>query len=284
MYIPIESELQCVASERMQTDETEDRIDVWLQTKTRSWRDVLDVMIQAGRQLATDHASRVVHEDIRLDNIFVGIDGKVTLRELMPAKPAAERAAGPTEELRTAAHSLQQRMAALDGMRAAMYLAPEQFRGGAAETASNQFSFSVALYRALYGQTPFDSEWSTSRSQSRPTPLGSVSLSLLLGAFDRTTFINLAREVLSGNIRRPPEGLDVPAWVFPIVERGLSADVDERYPTVKAMVDDLAAGLEGGRMRSSANRASVLPRTWVLIASGIFLLVALGVWASTLSR
>jgi serine/threonine protein kinase len=272
----------------MKTDETggvdADRIDVWLQTKARTWREIAAVMVQAGRLLAADHAARIFHEDIRLDNIFVAHDGTVTLRDLLPAKPATLRAASPSEELRTAAHSLQQRMAALDSMRAAMYLAPEQFRGAGADPSSNQFSFSVALYRAFYGQTPFDSEMSSPGTQGRLTPLGSVSLSLLLGAFDRTTFINLAREVLSGNIRRPPEGTDAPAWLFPIIERGLSADVDDRYPTVKSMVDELAAGLQGGRQRSSATNVIVLPRTWILIASGVCLLVALGIWASSLSR
>ena len=264
----------------MLSAENADRIDVWLQTQARPWREIVDVMMKAGRQLAADHAAGKIHEDIRLDNIFVSSDGQVSLRDLLPAKPAGERGANPTEELRTAAHSLQQRMAALDSMRAAMYLSPEQFRGGTAEPASNQFSFCVALYRALYGQAPFDADVPSGGSQARHTPLGSVSLSLLLGAFDRTTFINMAREVLSGNIRRPPDGLDVPPWLFPIIERGLRVDVDERYPSLNALLDDIAAGLDGGRKRTGAGGT----RAWILIASGIFLLIALGVWASSLSR
>jgi serine/threonine protein kinase len=266
----------------MQTEETADRVDVWLQTQARPWRQIVEVMIKAGRQLAADHAAGKIHEDVRLDNIFVSPDGTVTLRDLLPAKPAGERGANPTEELRTAAHSLQQRMAALDSMRAAMYLSPEQFRGGAAQARSNQFSFCVSMYRALYGQAPFDAEVPSAGSQARHTPLGSVSLSLLLGAFDRTTFINMAREVLSGNIRRPPDGLDVPSWVFPILERGLSVDVDDRYPSITALLDDLTAGLGGGKKRSSG--AASLSRTWILVAGGVLLLIALGVWASSLSR
>jgi len=266
----------------MLTEDTVDRIDVWLQTQARPWREIVEVMVQAGRQLAADHAAGKIHEDIRLDNIFIGTDGKVILRDLLPAKPAGERAGNPTEELRTAAHSLQQRMAALDSMRAAMYLSPEQFRGGAAEARSNQFSFCVTLYRALYGQAPFDAEVPSAGSQARHTPLGSVSLSLLLGAFDRTTFINMAREVLSGNIRRPPDGLDVPPWIFPILERGLSVDADDRYPSVSALLSDITAGLGGGKKRSSG--AGGVSRAWILIAGGIVLLIALGVWASSLSR
>ena len=265
----------------MLTADNVDRIDVWLQTQPRPWREIVDVLVKAGRQLAADHAAGKVHEDIRLDNIFVSPDGQVSLRDLLPAKPAGERGANPSEELRTAAQSLQQRMAALDSMRAAMYLSPEQFRGGAAEPSSNQFSFCVAMYRALYGQAPFDADVPSAGSQARHTPLGSVSLSLLLGAFDRTTFINMAREVLSGNIRRPPDGLDVPPWLFPIIERGLSVDVDERYPSMNALLDDIEAAMDGGRKRSGAGGLS---RTWILIAGGIFLLIALGVWASSLSR
>lgn len=254
-----------------------------MQTRERSWREIAGVMVHAGRQLASDHAAGIVHEDVRLDNIFVAADGKVQLRELTAAKPAATRAASPTEELRTAAHSLQQRMAALDSMRAAMYLAPEQFRGAAADPHTNQFSFSVAFYRALYGHTPFESDMSATNAQSRHTPLGSVSLSLLLGAFDRTTFINLAREVLSGNVRRPPEGSEVPGWMLPIIERGLRVDADERYPSVKSLIDDLAHALDGGKQRTTAHPIAA-PRTWILIASGVCLLAALGIWASSLSK
>ncbi len=268
----------------MQTEATADRMDVWLQTKERSWREITEIMLQAGKLLAADHAAKIVHEDVRLDNIFVGADGKVQLRELTAAKPPGSRAASPTEELRTAAHSLQQRMAALDSMRAAMYLAPEQFRGAAADHFCNQFSFSVALYRALYGQTPFESDMAATPPASRHTPLGSVSLSLLLGAFDRTTFINLAREVLSGNVRRPPEGSEVPAWVLPIIERGLSVDVEDRYPSMKAMIDDLSSGLGGGKQRAATTHPIALPRTWILIAGGVCLLAALGIWASSLAR
>src|SRR3569623_1670295 len=247
----------------MLSAENADRIDVWLQTLARPWREIVDVMMKAGRQLAADHAAGKIHEDIRLDNIFVSSDGQVSLRDLLPAKPAGERGANPTEELRTAAHSLQQRMAALDSMRAAMSLSPEQFRGGTAEPASTQFSFCVALYRALYGQAPFDADVPSGGSQARHTPLGSVSLSLLLGAFDRTTFINMAREVLSGNIRRPPDGLDVPPWLFPILERGMSVDVDDRYRSMNALLDDIVAGLGGSRKRAGVTDLS---RTWILIA------------------
>ena len=238
-------------------------------------------MMAAGRLLAADHAlANKVYEDVRLDNIFIDATGKVTLRDLLPGKPVGGKRARQSDRGAgsTAAHSLQQRMVALDSMRAAMYLSPEQFRGGAAEACSNQFSFCVAMYRALYGQAPFDSEVPAAGAQARHTPLGSVSLSLLLGAFDRNTFINMAREVLSGNVRRPPGGVDVPPWLFPIIERGLNADVDERYPSMRALLDDLAAGMGGGKRRTGHGAGS--SRTWILVAGGIVLLIALGVWAS----
>src|SRR3569832_2489380 len=128
----------------MLSAENADRIDVWLQTQARPWREIVDVMMKAGRQLAADHAAGKIHEDIRLDNIFVSSDGQVSLRDLLPATPAGERGANHTKELRTAAHSLQQRMAALDSKRATMYLSPEQFRGNTTKPTNNQNNNSKA--------------------------------------------------------------------------------------------------------------------------------------------
>ena len=162
----------------------------------------------------------------------------------------------------------------------ATYMAPERFRGGAATAASNQFSFAVVMYFCLYGKMPFESDPGQSSPAARHTPLGSVSFSLLLAALDRTTFVSLAREILAGNVRMPDHDSQVPAWVFPILKRGLSPDSDDRYKSLTALLDDFEGHLTGTRVGARPPRGLSVRQIWALAAGGVALLVLLVVLAA----
>ena len=88
------------------------------------------------------------------------------------------------------------------------YMAPEQHLGEVSDERSDQFSFCVALYEALYGQRPFPG----------------------------TTFEALARNVLGGRLAEPAGDAQVPSWIRPILVRGLSVDKEERYPSMEALL------------------------------------------------
>ena len=92
------------------------------------------------------------------------------------------------------------------------YMAPEQFRGQIADAQSDQFSFCVALYEALYGQRPF------------------------AGA----TMSELADNVIHGRVRPAPPNRRVPSWVRRALLRGLSVDSSERWPSMDALLAALA--------------------------------------------
>ena len=74
------------------------------------------------------------------------------------------------------------------------YMSPEQIRGRAHEVdaRSDQFSFCVVLYEALYGQLPFAGE-------------------TMRALFDAVT---------RGELRPPPRGTRVPSWVARALQRG----------------------------------------------------------------
>jgi len=90
------------------------------------------------------------------------------------------------------------------------YMAPEQFFKAGTDARSDQFSFCVTLYEALYGERPFPGN----------------NIQTLVG------------NIVQGNIRDPPPNTKVPAWVRKILLRGLRPTAAERYPS---MAEILAA-------------------------------------------
>ena len=92
-------------------------------------------------------------------------------------------------------------------------MAPEQFQARPTDARTDQFSFCVALYEALYGERPFPSD----------------SLQTLVDA------------VVSGRVRQPSQKARVPAFVRKIVLRGLQPVPTSRYPSMRELIAALRA-------------------------------------------
>ena len=100
----------------------------------RDWKDVVRVMAEAAAGLAAAHRAGLVHRDIKPDNILIGDDRT----RIVDFGLAHDRAGSD------------------DGNSAGTpsYMAPEVLDEHAASEASDQFSFGVTLYEALYGVRP----------------------------------------------------------------------------------------------------------------------------------
>ncbi len=187
----------------------------WLAEKRRGWREVLAVLLQAGRGLAAAHGEKVVHRDFKPDNVFVGDDTRVRVGDF----GIAQREDDPeTLKLRAEARAVQEAnkqvtmAGALVGTPA--YMAPELFRGEPADHRSDQFAFCVTAWEALYGVRP------------------------LTGIDAATT---LWEAVKAGKREPIPTDRKVPAWIRNVLDRGLCVDPDARFATTQAMLAALEA-------------------------------------------
>src|SRR3954470_9604696 len=186
----------------------------WLGEGKRGWREIVDVFVAAGRGLAAAHAAGLVHRDFKPDNVLLGTDGRVKVADFGLARPVGVvEKEGSQSSPGSGSGGLLARPLTEGGqvMGGSAYMAPEQLRGGAADARSDQFSFCVALWEALYGQKPF----------------AGTGLREMLDAERR------------GEVREPPEGSGVPPRLQPVLRRGLAASPEARYPGMAELLHNL---------------------------------------------
>ncbi|MBI2435010.1 MAG: serine/threonine protein kinase [Candidatus Hydrogenedentes bacterium] len=99
----------------------------------------LEVLRQVSAGLAVAHAAGVTHGDVRPSNIFLRRDGRLQVADF-----------GITAALLSLPKGKTARETALT-----LYMAPEQFHGGAVDGRADLYALGVTLYEMLAGQPPF---------------------------------------------------------------------------------------------------------------------------------
>ncbi len=149
----------------------------WLRDKVRPWREVIEVLIAAGRGLAAAHKGGLVHRDFKPDNVLVGTDGRVRVMDFGLARLRPDELGGPLDRQSDASIEARSPLSApltIAGtvLGTPAYMAPEIGDGILADARSDQFSFGVALYEALYRARPFSKD--TPRTKPKPPPESKV--------------------------------------------------------------------------------------------------------------
>jgi tetratricopeptide (TPR) repeat protein/predicted Ser/Thr protein kinase len=238
----------------------------WRNQQPRTWRQVLEAYVAAGRGLAAAHAAGLIHRDFKADNVLVGQDGRVRVTDFglartqsasepgaqTPVPPrqqepsAPSRAVVPTDLMETARPSGSwSSVLTLPGlfMGTPAYMAPELFRGSPADLRTDLFAFCASLYEALFGQLPFRG--------SSPT--------------------DFTRAQLEGKVVTPPEASDVPAWVTRTVLWGLQPEPARRPPSMEALLTAL-------QKDPQVKRRMLLRRGAVGLTIAALAAVAVGGW------
>jgi tetratricopeptide (TPR) repeat protein/predicted Ser/Thr protein kinase len=224
----------------------------WLEAGPHAVRDVLEVMIQAGRGLEAAHEAGLVHRDFKPGNVLIGRDGRVRVTDFGLARRSGDsesahdsdsplarvesdfesstdfRAFDRLEDLLTADNEVVGTPA---------YMAPEQVFKAGASPASDQYSFCVVLYEALYGARPFSAVRARDIRRRRTVPPA-------------------------------PTNSDVPDRLYRVIARGLDPDPEQRWP---CMSDLLAAVAGHGNHRR---------RRMIVAAFGVGIL---GAWVVAVS-
>jgi serine/threonine protein kinase/tetratricopeptide (TPR) repeat protein len=117
------------------------------------------------------------------------------------------------------------------------YMAPEQFLGMPTNARTDQFSFCIALYEALYHERPFAG----------------------------STMFALTSNVVQGNVREPPAASRVPLWVRKVLLRGLRPQAAERFPSMTELIEALGSN------------PSITRRKWAIAGAVVATVVGLGV-------
>lgn len=141
----------------------------WLAAEKRSWREVRAVMLAAGAGLAAAHAAKLVHRDFKPDNVIVGSDGRVRVMDFGLARHRpSETAPGAPAEL-SLPTSRTADLTVVEGVIGTpAYMAPELFDGEQADAGSDQFSFGVVLFEALFGGRPYEKDLVPTMESPRP--------------------------------------------------------------------------------------------------------------------
>jgi eukaryotic-like serine/threonine-protein kinase len=170
-------------------------------------RETLEIAVQIADALADAHSHRIIHRDVKPQNVMLTASGQVKVLDFGLARVVREGSLidsiGETESILTMPGAV---------IGTVPYMSPEQVRGEALDGRSDIFSFGAVLYEMLSGQQPFQSE-----------SVGATMSSILTK--EPAPLARYASEV--------------PDELQRIVRKALSKDKEGRYQGIKDLLIDL---------------------------------------------
>ena len=195
------------------------------------WRRKRDLLVGAARGLAAAHDKGIVHRDFKPSNVLVAGDvarvldfGLARVSEVQT--PMSEPTPNPTPHPSQsgAGEGLSVITDAGTVLGTPAFMAPEQATGGAIDPRSDQFSFCLTAWEALFGVRPF----------------GGDDIDERLAAIGR------------GPPPVPTRRDGVPVWLADALRKGMALDPSKRHASMDALVHAMTRDLRSRRRQRSA--------------------------------
>jgi len=199
----------------------------WCDGDSHDWREVLAVYLQAARGLAAAHDAGILHRDFKPDNALLGEDGRVRVLDFGLARGVSEAPEPATMRAETTVPPVDDNELNTPLTRTGSvlgtptYMAAEQHLGEPTDARTDQFSFCVSLWEALFGERPFAG----------------------------TTRMAIGANVTAGEREPAPRDSNVPAAIRIALERGLAVNPDDRHADMAALVATFERVLSPRRAR-----------------------------------
>ena len=195
----------------------------------------LEILDQIASALDAAHARGVVHRDLKPDNVMVADTGKVYVLDFGLAKLLSPDDSVPPASMLTG----QGTWLGTPG-----YMAPEQWSADGAGPASDRYSFGVMAFELLSGALPFSAPTLPQMMEQHfraKVPALSTKGKLKTTAYD------------------------------PVIARAMAKDPMARFPTGRAMVDELRAVSGKRRAKAGAEPAGGGTKRWVpaVVGAGV---------------
>ncbi|MEM9454027.1 MAG: serine/threonine-protein kinase [Myxococcota bacterium] len=201
------------------------------------WRECVEAYRQAGAGLVAAHEHGLVHRDFKPSNAIIDYKGRVRVLDFGLARTSAntnmdERGSPATSTSSSGDDHGSERLTQTGiVMGTPGYMSIEQIRGEEVDARSDQFSFCVSLYEAVYGRRPF--------------PGRTIDeLEVTIGA---RAFVPV------------PSGARIPTKLRELLVRGLAAKPDDRWPSMDALLAELQ------------RLVSPRSRSWWVLGAGVTL-------------
>jgi serine/threonine-protein kinase len=105
-----------------------------------SFKESVSIAIQVSRGIEAAHNKKIIHRDIKPQNIIISTEGKVKVTDFGIAKAAS-------------ANTISS-----DVMGSVHYASPEQARNGYVDARSDIYSLGIVMYEMVTGRVPFDGD------------------------------------------------------------------------------------------------------------------------------